>query len=307
MTDPTSTPAAITPFGGAAGVPFGATRSEVRARFGAPDRAVRSPAWAAELSDWYLEAGVVFGYWGGEGRGNGGDGGGDGGGRVDEIQLIAPSRPTVDGIDLFGAGSEAVLAQIAAAGLEVRSTLGLWEVPAWGVALFVQGDRAGERPFDAVTAFAHGPAPEPEFFAPEQPPEPLTTTEIDPRGFGPVRLGMPRARVRALLGEGMAATPPGRDPVDLHFGANVAVTYDAADTAHRICVMAAGTTATGTDVGVGQEYGHCVNALREAGVGFEEHEAEILLPDTGIRLLTARAGEVSLPVAAAVVERAPGI
>jgi hypothetical protein len=287
--DPTSTPTVILPFEGAAGVPFGATRASVRGRLGTPAYSTRSSQWEDHLTDWYVEAGLVFGY-------------GDDG-TVDQIQLISPSDPEVGGVALFDGSSRSVHAAIVGLGLEVRSALGLWEVPAWGVSLFVQGDALGDRPFDAVTAFAHGPAPEPEFLGTPAA-EPVSATEVDADGFGPVRLGMAREQIRALLGEGMTAAIPGRDQVDFHFGAKAAVTYDRDDTARRICVMTPGATAAGTQVGVGQEYGHCVTALREAGIGFAEHEAEIQLTDSGIRLQTARTGDPALPVVALVVERA---
>lgn len=288
--DQTSTPAVILPFGGAAGVPFGATRAAVRGRLGVPTRSTRTAQWDDELTDWYIDPGIVVGY-------------GDDG-TVDQIQLISPSAPEVGGIALFDGSSRSVHAAIEGLGLEIRATLGLWEVPAWGVALFVQGDTLGDRPFDAVTAFAHGPAPEPEFIEAAAA-EPVPATEVDAEGFGPVRLGMAREQIRALLGAGMAAEIPGRDPVDFHFGANVAVTYDQAGAAQRISVLVPGAVAAGTGVGVGQEYGHCVEALRAAGVGFEEREAEIRLTDSGIRLLTAQAGGPALPVTALVVGRTP--
>lgn len=281
---------AIHPFRGAAGVSFGGTRAEVRERLGEPTTSYRVTAWADQLSDRYDQAGLVIGY-------------GDAG-TVDQIELTAPARAAVDGIALSDASSRAVLTALAGVGLEVRTGEGVWEVPAWGVALSVRGGGAGDRPFDTVTAFAHGPAPEPAFFGE---PVDFTVTDVDPRGCGPLRLGMAREDIRTLLGEGLVATLPGRDPVDFHFAVNIAVTYDAAEAARRICVMTAGATVAGTEVGVGREYGLCVAALEKSGANPEAREAEIRLPDSGIRLLTARAADPTLPISAIVVQRAPAL
>ncbi|WP_344661864.1 hypothetical protein [Catenulispora subtropica] len=264
----------------------------MRAKLGRPTLSYRGLAWMDQLSDRYADKGIVFGY--------------ADAGTVDHIELSAPAHAEVDGVSLRDASSSTVLARLARIGLEVREVHGLWEVPVWGIALFVQGGRIGERPFDAVTAFAHGPAAEPSFFGTPTA-KPAIATEIDPRGFGPVRLGMRRGNVRALLGEGMATALPGRDSVDLHFTANVAVTYDPADTARRICAMAEGVTVAGVGgaASVGRSYADCVEGLSRAGVRFEEREAEILLPDSGIRLRTSRAGDLSSPVSSVVVQRSP--
>ncbi|NUP51406.1 MAG: hypothetical protein HOW97_29440 [Catenulispora sp.] len=229
----------IHPFRGAAGIAFGTARAEVRARLGAPSVSYRAPVWSDQLYDRYADTGLKVGY----GRS----------GTVDEIELSAPARGEVDGIGLFDAGSRALLTVLAGIGLETRERLGSWEVPSWGVALSVLGERIGDRPFDTAAAFAHGPTPDPEQFSGPAPEPPITAT-VDPRGAGPVRLGMPRDRIRALLGAGLATTGPGRDPVDFHSPAQVAVTYDAADAARRICVMTAGARVAGTGVGIGLPY-----------------------------------------------------
>jgi hypothetical protein len=114
---------------------------------------------------------------------------------------------------------------------------------------------------------------------------------------------MERAEARSLLGAAMVIAIPGRDPVDYHFSANVAVTYDGQDTARRISVMAPGSSVSSAPVSVGTAFGQCLDALREASIAHEEREAEIFLRDTGIRLLTSRAGDASLPVSSVVVER----
>lgn len=285
-------PVAIHPFRGAAGIAFGTARAEVRARLGPPSVSYRAPVWSDQLCDQYADTGLKFGY-------------GDSG-TVDQVELSAPARAEVDGIGLFDASSRALLTALADIGLETRERPGSWEVPAWGVALTVPGEHIGDRPFDTATAFAHGPTPDPEQFSGPAP-EPRITGTVYPRGAGPVRLGMPRDRIRALLGQGMTATAPGRDPVDFHVLARVAVTYDAADAARRICVMTAGARVADTGAGVGSTYQDSVTALREAGVPYEEREAEILLTGLGIRLLVSKAGDTSLPVSGIVVRRAPAL
>ncbi|GAA2054906.1 hypothetical protein GCM10009839_74130 [Catenulispora yoronensis] len=297
----TTPPVAIHPFRGAAGVSFGAGRADVRQRLGAPAASYRAPAWQDQLSDHYPGLGLVIGY-------------GDAG-TVDRIELSAPARAEIDGVALLDASSRAVLTALAGVGLEVRAIQGQWEVPSWGVALSVQGDRAGDRPFRTVAAFAHGPAPEPAYFGTLTDESQTSSTgyptpvEVDPRGAGPVRLGLPRPRIRALLGEGLASALPGRDTVDFHYDANIAVTYDAAEAARRICVMTADATIANlpSTIRVGAGYRDCVTALREADLPHEEHEAEILLTDLGIRLLTSRAGDRTLPITGIAVQRAPAL
>ncbi|MFD0632006.1 hypothetical protein ACFQ9X_10700 [Catenulispora yoronensis] len=296
----TTPPVAIHPFRGAAGVSFGAGRADVRQRLGAPAASYRAPAWQDQLSDHYPGLGLVIGY-------------GDAG-TVDRIELSAPPAPRSTASPCSTRAPAPCSQHSPASGSKYARSKGngkcrpgAWPCPYKAIA---PATGRSERWRPSPTARPRNrPISErsPTNRRPLQPDTRRPSKWIP--GAGPVRLGLPRPRIRALLGEGLASALPGRDTVDFHYDANIAVTYDAAEAARRICVMTADATIANlpSTIRVGAGYRDCVTALREADLPHEEHEAEILLTDLGIRLLTSRAGDRTLPITGIAVQRAPAL
>ncbi|ATW50155.1 hypothetical protein [Streptomyces peucetius] len=280
----------IVPLTGVSGAAFGQSRASVRAVRGEPDSAFRRGA-DAPLTDMYAdESYVSFEY--------------DDADLLHAIEIASPGPVTLHGVRLLGRPEDEVVGELRAAGHEVvaeeeAGSIG-WALPALGVTL--GGTAQDTDGFESVR-FRGVPATLDafEFFeGPDGRSGPGEAVVLPHRGIGAVRIGAARSAMRRLLGPGIGSVPEFGAAWQDTFFSGVVLAYDADETVVRIAVT--GRTSVGHD-GVpllGRPRRDVRAQATEAGLRVLDREAELVFPDAGFSVLTARDGD-ALPTTAVVL------
>ncbi|MFP1628341.1 hypothetical protein ACLB9X_24965 [Streptomyces sp. 5K101] len=268
----------IVPLTGVSGAAFGQSRALVRAVRGAPDSAFRRGA-DAPLTDLYADESFVFFEY-------------DDADLLHAIEIASPGPATLHGVGLLGRPEEDVVEELRDAGHEVvaeeeAGSIG-WSLPALGVTL--GGTAQAADGFESVR-FRGVPTTQDAFEFFEGPDGPAGGGEravVPHKGIGPVRLGAGRDAVRRLLGGGIGSVPEFGAAFQDTFFCGVVVSYDADETVVRIAFT--GRTSVDHD-GVtllGRPRRDVRAQAAEAGLRVVDREAELVFPDAGFGVLTAR-------------------
>ncbi|MFI2373073.1 hypothetical protein [Streptomyces sp. NPDC018833] len=280
----------LTGVAGVAGAAFGQSRASVRAVRGEPDSAFRRGA-DAPLTDMYAEESYVFFEY-------------DYADLLHAIEIASPGPVILHGVRLLGRPEDDVVGELRDAGHEVvaeeeAGSIG-WSLPALGITL--GGTAQDKDGFESVRlrgvpttldAF--------EFFEGHDGPSgPGEVAVLPHRGIGPVRLGAGRGDMRRLLGGGIGSVPEFGAASQDTFFSGVVLSYDADETVVRIAFT--GRTSVDHD-GVpllGRPRRDVRARATEVGLRVLDREAELVFPDAGFSVLTARDGD-GLPTTAVVL------
>ncbi|MGW0777627.1 hypothetical protein ACWD01_29170 [Streptomyces sp. NPDC002835] len=271
----------IVPLVGMSGAAFGQPRRSVRAAHGEPDSAFRRGA-EAELSDMYAagESYVFYEY--------------DDADRLHAIEIASPGPVTLHGTGLLGRPEEEVVGDLREAGhevvaLEEPGSTG-WSLPALGVTL--GGSAQDVDGFESVRC--RGVATGRDVFEFFEGPEGLAgraeLAVVPHRSIGPVRLGAARGDMRRLLGPGIGSVPEFGPAGQDTFFCGVVLGYDAAGTVVRIAVtgrVPASVSHAGVPL-LGRPRRDVRAHAMARGVQVLDREAELVFPDAGVGVLTAR-------------------
>ncbi|MFD7442324.1 hypothetical protein [Streptomyces sp. NPDC059909] len=285
----------IVPLIGMSDVSFGQSRAAVRAARGVPGSAFRRGA-AATLTDMYADHAVVFLEY-------------DDADALHAIEVASPAPVTLAGIRLLGRPQDEVVAELRAARHDVVAVGELgstgWALPALGVVL--GGTAQDNDGFESVRfrAVAAGDDAFEFFDGTDEGAGGLAVVGgvevVRFQGIGPVRLGSARSDMRRLLGGGIGSVPEfGAARQDNFFSSGVVLSYDADETVVRMAFTGRAPVGHSGVRLLGRPRRDVRAHALEQGLHVVDREAELVFPDAGFSVLTARDAD-DLPTSAIVL------
>ncbi|NWF30703.1 hypothetical protein HW130_31415 [Streptomyces sp. PKU-EA00015] len=280
----------IVPLTGVTGAAFGQSRATVRVVRGGPDSAFRRGA-DAPLTDLYADESCVFFEY-------------DDADLLHAIEIASPGPVSLHGVRLLGRPEDEVVGELRDAGHEVvaeeeAGSIG-FSLPALGVTL---GGTAQDTDgfesvrFRGVSTTQHAF----EFF---EGPDGLAgggePAVVPHQGIGPVRLGAGRGEMRRLLGGGIGSVPEFGAAFQDTFFCGVVLSYDVDGSVVRIAFTGRTSLGHGGVPLLGRPHGDVREQARDQGLRVVDREAELVFPDAGFSVLTARDGD-GLPTTAVVL------